>query len=57
VADRDPNVTRLLGVLESALKAGDLAQALEYLDALRAELEQADRAVPPVVGVITTDRA
>jgi hypothetical protein len=50
-------VTRLLGVLESALKAGDLAQALEYLHALRAELEQADRAVPPVVGVITTDRA
>lgn len=57
MAERDPNVTRLLGVLESALKAGDLAQALEYLDALRTELEQADRAVQPVLGVITTDKA
>jgi hypothetical protein len=55
VAERDPNVTRLLGVLESALKAGDMAGALEYLERVRAELRPREEAEEPALRIVSSE--
>lgn len=55
MAERDPNVTRLLGVLESALKAGDMAGALEYLERVRAELRPREEAEEPALRIVSSE--
>ena len=48
-------MTRLLGVLESALKAGDLAGALEYLERVRAELRPKEEAEKPALRIVSSE--
>ena len=47
-----PIVPRLLRVIESAVRAGDHARALEYLDRVRAELGVSEQAETLALSVV-----